>query len=166
MSDADDTTLVSSAAPLALAGGYGLEVRASDGSGRASALDVRAPDGRVCLTIRLDDGGPRVEITAASLSVRADDLALEAKKDLALRAGGGILLEAQGALVSRALEQHIEATRGDILVEANDDVRLEGERVRLNSPDAPPLRRLVPKGGEGLVSQRANGALPSKGDPE
>lgn len=135
----------SSGAVIRLPSGYAVDV-----SARPERLDIKAPDGTICLTITLAPEGPRVEISAASLSVesrgeialRAETLTLAARRDLSLSAGEDAAITAGGALQTKAFEQHIEATHGDIRVQANDDVRIDGERVRLNSPDAAPLRRL------------------------
>lgn len=130
---------------LALAEGYSaLASKAGD------RLDVKAPDGRVCLSIQMTPDGPRVEISAAALAVTAtgtlslaaDTLRLDARRDLAITTGGDVRIEAAGALVTRAVEQRIEATLGDVRIGANDDVRVDGERVLLNAPEAPRLRRL------------------------
>ncbi len=130
---------------LALTEGY-----SALASSAGDRLDVKAPDGRVCLSIQMTPEGPRVEIAAAALAVTAagtlslaaDTLRLDARRDLAITTGGDVNIEAAGALVTRAVEQRIEATLGDVRIGANDDVRVDGERVLLNSPEAPRLRRL------------------------
>ncbi|MFO0553966.1 MAG: hypothetical protein U0271_36640 [Polyangiaceae bacterium] len=121
---------------LALPSGYGVSVT----TGPEERLELKAPDGRVCLRIRLTEAGPELEVEAAALSVvsrgsmslRAERLSIEAEKDLAIKAGGTLTTEGRS--------QHLSATHGDFHVEANDDVRLDGERVRLNAPEAAPLR--------------------------
>jgi hypothetical protein len=90
-----------------------------------------------------------VAIDAAALSIRSrgpmqlagQEVRIEAERGLALRSGGPLAIETDETLSLRGREQHLEATHGDVHVEANDDVRLDGERVRLNAPDAAPLRR-------------------------
>ncbi len=130
---------------VALPSGYVVDVQA----GPSEALRIVAPDGRVCVTIELTEKGPAVHIEAASLSVAsrgplalsARSVELAAEEDVVLRAGGDIKLTAEGKLTSTAFEQDLVATHGDVRIEANDDVRVEGERIRLNSPDLPGLRR-------------------------
>jgi len=137
----------SSNGSLALKAGYALDV--SD-AGAAQRLDVRAPDGTVCLTITLGPEGPRVEVRAASLSIategaielEGESVKLAARGDIVLKAGGDLRVEAEKAIEMTAFEQKLVATTGDLTIEANDDVRVEGERIRLNAPDAPALRRL------------------------
>jgi hypothetical protein len=129
---------------VALPSGYVVDVQ----GGASEALRVLAPDGRVCVTIELTDKGPAVHIEAASLSVAsrgqlslsAQSVELAAEQDVILRAGGDVKLVADGKLTSTAFEQDLVATHGDVRIEANDDVRVDGERIRLNSPDLPPLR--------------------------
>lgn len=130
---------------VALPSGYVVDVQA----GASEALRVLAPDGRVCVTIELTEKGPAVHIEAAALSVAsrgpialsAQSVELAAEHDLVLRAGGDVKLVAEGKMTSTAFEQDLVATHGDVRIEANDDVRVDGERIRLNSPDLPPLRR-------------------------
>jgi len=130
---------------LMFASGYGVTVRTANGE----QLELRAPDGRVCLRVTLTERGPAVEIETADLSILshgairlgAQDLEIEATRSLAIKSGGDFRIESAGQLATTAASQKIEATRGEIHVKANDDVRVDGERVRLNAPEAPPLRR-------------------------
>lgn len=111
--------------------GYALEV--VEGA-RADLLQLAAPDGRLCLTIRLDPAGPQVEVHGATLAVSAqkslrlacESLEIEVETDISMRAGGTIQTE--------GFSQVVRARRGDVHVVANDDVRIDGERVHLNSP--------------------------------
>ena len=143
MSDDEKPEVLPSA--LTLASGFSLAVR----PGAVESLELKAPDGRVCVRIHLREGGPDVEIEAANLSVAAKgalqltakDVSIAASGDFNLHAGGAMTLAAEGAVVLRGHDHHLEATHGDIHLDANDDVRVDGERIRLNAPDAPPLRR-------------------------
>lgn len=134
-------------ASLALQAGYALDV--SDGAG-AQRLDVRSPDGKVCLSITIGPDGPRVELSAASLSISArgaielegESVKLASRGDMVLKTGGDLVVEAEKAIEMTAFEAKIAATTGDLMLEANDDVRVDGERIRLNAPDAPALRRI------------------------
>lgn len=132
---------------LALQAGYALDV--SDGGG-AQRLDVRAPDGKVCLSITIGPDGPRVELSAASLSIstqgaielEGESVKLASRGNMVLKTGGDLIVEAEKAIEMSAFEAKIAATTGDLTLEANDDVRVDGERIRLNAPDAPALRRI------------------------
>jgi hypothetical protein len=134
---------------LALSGGYSLTVARGEGPER---LELRAKGGQMCLSIVLGPAGPSVQLDAASLSIAttgemrlsAEDLVLEGRNRIAIASQGDMRLAAGGKLATSGFEQHIEATHGDVHVEANDDVRVDGERVRLNAPDAPLLRKPKP----------------------
>lgn len=139
-----DTSEASEPRALArLAGGYALHVR-----DEGSALDVHAPDGRLCVRLVLAADGPRIEISGASLAVHAErEIALscqrftvDAAEGLALRSGADLEVRAEGALRSEGFSQAIVARRGDVDIQANDDVAVDGERIRLNSPE-PIVRR-------------------------
>ena len=113
-------------------------------------IRIVAPNGQLCLKIRMEQDGPRVEVAGEDLHVRAQgDLHFDcarfevnASAEVALRSGGSVTHEARGDLnltaagdlKSRAFAQEIRATRGDVHVLANDDVRLDGETVNLNNP--------------------------------
>lgn len=124
---------------------HGYRLRYSE---RARALELHAPDGRMCVQIVLAPEGPRIELHAASLAVRTErELAIECDRldirtaaGLSLKTGGDLDLGAAGRLRSEAFAQHHIARRGDIQLQANDDVQLDGERIRLNSPKADTLR--------------------------
>lgn len=114
-------------------------------------LRLTAPDGRVCLKISLTPDGPLVEISAASLSVATDgDVTIDcerfgvnARRDVVVVAGGtiahdagaDITTRAEGEIQTEAVAQRHRARLGNVDLIANDDVSLEGERIRLNSPD-------------------------------
>lgn len=151
---------------LALPSGYAIDVRTAP-----EELVVRAPSGGICLRVHLTPEGPRVEIDAGSIALRSEGeislagsrIVLEGREGVSLRSGADLAIEAQGTLRTTATEQLIEATKGDIHVEANDDVRVDGERIRLNSPDAAPIRRLDREAierGKGIVvpSREGEGA--------
>ena len=129
-----------------LAGGYAMQVVGTE----RRLLHLQAPDGTVCLTISLRPGGPAVELSAASLRVATTgDLTLDCERlqvnardrielvsgaDIALDAGGNVTTRADGEIATEADGQQHRARLGNIDLAANDDVSLQGERVRLNSP--------------------------------
>jgi hypothetical protein len=113
---------------LALAGGYAVAI-ADD----RKVLRLTAPDGRVCLKIALGPEGPTVELSAAALSVATDgDLSIDCER---------FQVNARQEIVTEAVAQRHVARLGGIDLVANDDVALEGERIRLNSPDVRPMPR-------------------------
>lgn len=136
---------------MVLRAGYALEV--ADGGGH-DVLRLRAPDGRICLKIALSPSGPEVELSSVGLSivsdgdvrVACDHFEVEAKSGLTLTTGGALHARAEGDFETEAFAQRHRARRGDIALTANDDVVLDGERIRLNSPlPLEPKGKLPPK---------------------
>jgi hypothetical protein len=124
---------------LILKSGYTVE---SVEENLSDVLHIMASDGKLCLRIVLTPEGPVVELQSVSLVIsaekdirlRADSLEIETKKDLSIKAGGDIVQYAEGNIETEAFAQRILARRGNIAVKANDDVMIDGERIRLNSP--------------------------------
>lgn len=122
---------------LALAGQHRVELRRGDA---LDTLELIGRDGRVVLSIEVSERGPVLRFEGAGLAIKASgDLSLEAKRlslhaeeALALSTGGDLQLTAAGDLHSVARVQTITAELGDVRVEANDDVRIDGERVLVN----------------------------------
>lgn len=97
------------------------------------ALSLVSPQGTVVLRIRVADNGLDVELSAASLRLRTEgELTLDAEQ-LILRGRESVDIRADRRIHLQAEEQRIEATLGDVIIEANDDVTMEGERILLNS---------------------------------
>jgi uncharacterized protein (DUF2345 family) len=128
---------------MTLASGYVL-----DATTAGDELRLHAPDGRVCLKIKLTAEGPEVELSSVALSIAAKgdvNVACErfnvaASQGVSLTTSGELVAKAEGAIELEGRSQKLRATRGEISVYANDDVAIDGERIRLNSPM--PLPRL------------------------
>ncbi len=129
-----------------LASGYRLTLSSER---EPDLITLTAPDGRVCLSVALRPEGPVVQVQAQSLSVASDGvlrlacdrLEIQAPGGTSLRTGsleqeiaGDLRTRAGGIIDSEAHAQRLHARRGDVALSANDDVTLDGERVRLNSP--------------------------------
>lgn len=89
---------------LDLEGGFSAATDAS-----RETLTITAPGGEVLLRLRFSAEGARLELD---------------QPDLTLSVAGRLRLEGETVAV--------RARRGDVELEANDDVRLRGERIRLN----------------------------------
>jgi hypothetical protein len=126
--------------------GYMLNLR---DHGSADVLTVAAPDGQLCLRVVLGPDGPMVEVQAASLRLTAsadirvdcERLELNARERMTLRGGEvravadrDFRVQAGGLIESEAFAQTHRARLGNIELKANDDVALDGEQIRLNSP--------------------------------
>jgi hypothetical protein len=154
-----------SAAVIESTSGYRVAAQKVDGS---DLVTVTAPDGQLCVSIRLSPDGPMVEVRSPSirlvssseLRLDCETLTVNARREAVLRTGklqqivdGDALLLVEGALEHEAREQRLRARLGDLQLTANDDVCLDGERVLLNSPKPaepafmpapPPVRSLPP----------------------
>jgi hypothetical protein len=116
---------------ISLAGDRRLVLRREAGG---DALTLLEPDGRVAVTVTitaeavtLSLGGARVEIEVEkSLAIAAQSIALHGRE--------GVSITTEGTLATTARKQTISSTHGNVEVEANDDVKLNGERVLLNCP--------------------------------
>jgi len=123
---------------LPMKSGYVLEQYESN---QNDQLQIRSPDGKICLKIHLTQDGPQVELTAASLaidtkgdlSLQCDQLHLQTKQSVNLSSGGNVNISAEGNIETEAFSQHLRAKRGNINATANDDIDLFGERILLNS---------------------------------
>ena len=91
---------------LALAAGHHLILET--GQPDRSLVQLRGPQG-ICLAIEVTEAGP---------VLRFD--------------GPGLAFHVAGALTISADSVSIQARRGDVQLTANDDVKLNGERVLLN----------------------------------
>lgn len=112
-------------------------------------LSVIGQDGTVCLRMTLGKEGPVVEMRTRSFKLAAteelrldcDRMEINANRQVSIRSAsleqsisGDIRMQAGGLIHSEAYAQRIEARLGDIELRANDDVALDGEQIRLNSP--------------------------------
>ena len=104
--------------------------------------------GEVELDVLLTKNGPRLRFRAADLALEADGKVQVDCDEFHVRSKGDIIHEAEGNMGERvegnaitvvrgnfrlsACTAGVRATRGDVRLKANDDVKLEGERIKLN----------------------------------
>lgn len=96
-------------------------------------VTFRDERGGVLLEVTLTPQGPLLRFQAAavemdckgSFKVRCEDFEVHAAGRIVQEAGSDLMQVAGG-------DVSLEARRGDARVKANDDVKLNGERVRLN----------------------------------
>jgi len=126
-----DSILESSAtAPrIELPSGRAVEARAGDGGDR---ITVRAATGEVELEVVFTERGPLLRFRAADLELAATGAVRVDCDRFHVRAAQGIVQETGGELTLAGRSARIEAERGDVEIQANDEVRLNGERVKLN----------------------------------
>ena len=122
---------------VALAGRQRLEVVKARSR---SELNLIGTDGKVRLRIEVTSAGPILHLEGGNLKVEvrgdlaleADRLALVARRELAVCSGGNLRIDAGENCAIQAKRQELTATLGDVRVYANDDVKIDGERVRMN----------------------------------
>lgn len=125
------------ASAIELAGRHRIDIHRGDGS---DTVELIAGDGKLLLAIEIGERGPVLRFDGPSLTIRAsgeiavtaDRLALRGESGLSLASGGDLEIAAKGDLRTTARTQQINAELGDVRIDANDDVRLDGERVLVN----------------------------------
>lgn len=126
---------------------HSLEIRRSISQ---NVLRVVSLDGRAGISITVSDRGITVNVsggdltlqTSGALSIDAEKLSLHGREGVVVSSGGDASLRVVGDFDAEARIHNIRASLGNVNVRANDDVCLDGERIRLNSPN---LRQLTPK---------------------
>lgn len=112
-------------------------------------LAVSSPDGLVELSVRCTPDGCVLSFASAQLALstpgrldlRCRELLVDAERRLELNSGGDFASNIGGSsrttvvgrLETDADEMFLRTQRGDALIQANDYVRLVGEKVLLNS---------------------------------
>jgi hypothetical protein len=117
------------------------------GDGEGERVVLRAPSGEVELTVRLTAAGPVLSVAAVALELNAGRLSVDVDRmDLQVRGEVGVEVlgdvssrvlgdqrtHVQGAVRLDAGRLDVHAQRGDVRIEAAEDVAIEGAAVRLN----------------------------------
>lgn len=97
-------------------------------------------DGTTCLTIRVGAGGTVIELGGGPVALNVEgDLAISSRRlhlhgreEVAISSDADIRVEAAENSSIRAKRQEIVSTRGNLKASANDDVLIDGERIRMN----------------------------------
>ena len=137
MEDERETTAGPGADVVRLSGEHQLVVVRNPGGDLVRFL---APNGEATLSVLLTKEGPVLRFEGASLvlqaagklALEAEHLELRGRSGLSLKTGGDLAIDAEGNISSEGRVQTVTATCGDVSVRANDDVKLVGERVRVN----------------------------------
>jgi len=117
----------------------------------ANELKLFGKDLSLQLTISIKEEGLVVDVNAAQLNIHASDelrlsskkINIEATEQLNIKTAGNLvqqvgkdsLTETAGTNKNIARVQKVTASLGNVEIKANDDVRLEGESVKLNCDD-------------------------------
>jgi len=108
--------------------------------GAENVIKLMGADGTVSLSIVVTAEGPVLRFEGANLTIQSDarlninarELVLRGEKSLCLLSDGDAYLGAAGDLHSEARTQNIAARHGNVNLKANDDVKLNGERILNN----------------------------------
>lgn len=137
----DEATVLAAAGPrtLDLKGGGTLvlsegekqsQVQFFDPSGQLTLSVLMTPEGPV---LRLGGAGLKLDVEG-ELSFAADKVKIEGREGVEIASGGDIRSKAVGRSYQDARSHEIVSDLGDVKLKANDDVRLNGERVMVNCP--------------------------------
>lgn len=138
LEEIDDGSASLTVETIALAGKHVLEVVKD---GEQNVLRVLTPDRSAGLSITIDARGISLQVaganvvlqTAGKLAIDAEELSLHGRKGVSITSDGDATLKATGDISSEARIQNIRARLGNVNVVANDDVKLNGERIKLNT---------------------------------
>ena len=122
---------------LELAGNQRLLVERVEGQ---NFLKIVGADGLVRLSIHISPAGPILRLEGPGLLIQADgplaidaeQVSIHAREGLSLSSGADAEICAAGNLTTQANAQIITAHLGNVSLSANDDVTLNGERIRMN----------------------------------
>ena len=97
-------------------------------------------DGQVQLSIVVTPAGPVLKIeglqlliqASGSLAIDAEQVAIRGRKGVFIDSGSNVRLSAASDMELEASVNNIKATLGNVNILANDDVKLNGERIKLN----------------------------------
>jgi hypothetical protein len=105
-----------------------------------NVLKVVGSDGSVKLSVHITPAGPVLRFegsglmieTAGDLAIAAEQVSIHGREGVVITSGKDAHICVEGDLSLRAAAQNITAELGDVNVRANDDVMLDGERIRMN----------------------------------
>lgn len=106
----------------------------------SNLLRIIGRDGKVSLAIYVTEDGPVVRLESSAieieaqgqLSLNAERVAIHGRKSLSLTSDGNVSLDTPEDIHSDARSQKITARLGNVDIKANDDVTMDGERIRMN----------------------------------
>ncbi|HYH97240.1 hypothetical protein [Hyalangium sp.] len=122
----------------ALVGARQLQLRRGSGE---DVVEILEPAGTraITLTVNADtivisvEGGSVVLRTAGSLRLEAEQLDLHGRRGVNITSEGDARIAVAGNVSLHGRAQELVAHRGSVSVTASDDVKLDGERIMLNS---------------------------------
>ncbi len=116
----------------------GYELRVEHGEG-GTLLCLDTAEGAEALRVTLSPDGPILHLgaglriaVAGKLEMEAERVELRGREGVVVSSGRDLELECTRDMALDAREHHLRARLGDVRVQANDDVKINGERIRLN----------------------------------
>ena len=106
----------------------------------SSLLRIIGRDGKLSLAIHVTEDGPVVRLESSAieieaegqLSLNAERVAIHGRKSLSLTSDGNVSIDTPADVHSDARSHKITARLGNVDIKANDDVTMDGERIRMN----------------------------------
>lgn len=96
---------------------------------------ILGPDGEGVVTIHITPTGVTLRLPGRGASLRIDgDLAIDAER-VSIHGRSGVAITSDGDLETRARIQNVTAELGNVNIRANDDVKMDGERILMNVDD-------------------------------
>jgi hypothetical protein len=134
----DDNALSPDVQTLPLTGGHELVLQRGPD---ADVIRFLRPDGMTGISISITASGIHVGIngsdltlqTSGAITLDAERIALKGRSEVTIESGGEARVAAAGAMTLEGRSQLLRSTRGNVNIKANDDVQVDGERIRLNS---------------------------------
>jgi len=109
---------------------------------------IKNTKGIILFSLEINGQGTTLHIDSENISINAlknitlsaENINIESKKNTFIKSEGDFqqyvkgnkTSETQGNSIDTAKTQHIKAFLGDVKLKANDDIKLNGERVKLN----------------------------------
>jgi len=137
-------------ADLTLTSGRRYELRAD---GDRDQVTIRSSEGNIVLRIEVTDAGPVLSFSGASIDLvatrklrfEAEDLALQAKRNMTVETGGSLHEKIHGDHHTRvdgneqleAAAVELQANTKAVAVRAMENITLDGERIGLNDDPLP-----------------------------
>lgn len=122
---------------VALAGDHRLVVTRGT---EEDVLQVEGSDGNLHVEVVVTESGTRVRLEGGEVQIRSsgrlsldgESVAIRGRDGVSLQSGADLEVDVVGVIKSEAHAQRLIARRGDTTIYANDDVRLDGERIKMN----------------------------------
>lgn len=137
-------------AQVTLTSGRSYELRAD---GARDQVTIRSSEGNIVLRIEVTDAGPVLSFTGATIDlvatrgmrIEAEDLALQAKRNMIVETGGSLHERIHGDHHTRvdgherleAAAVEVQANEKAVAVRAMEKITLDGERIGLNDDPLP-----------------------------